>query len=89
MPDNGDTIGNLKVVYDEEHLMLRKSAVENVFKVAVLLGTSGMLVASSCNMQDARAVSAGIDAAAGYIDGQQVEDDDISFGDWIMDELDD
>ena len=69
--------------------MSRKTAFDNLLKLTAALGASGMLFASSCSVQDVRAVGAGLNAAAGYFDDQPADDDDISFGDWLADELKD
>ncbi len=69
--------------------MSRKTAFEDELKLTAALCTSGMLFAASCSVQGARAVGAGLVAAAGYLDDQPADDDDISFGDWLADELKD
>jgi hypothetical protein len=45
-----------------------------------------MLLSSSCGVEELRALVAGVDAAA---DRLEDDHDDISFGDWLADELDD
>jgi len=53
--------------------------------VAVCSAT--MLLSSSCGIQELRAVVAGVDAAADRLNGNH--DDDVSFRDWLADEIDD
>ncbi len=70
--------------------MPRKTAFEDLLKLTAALCASGLLFASSCSVQGVRAVGAGFNAAAGYFDDQPADDDDdISFGDWLADELKD
>ncbi len=71
--------------------MSRKNVFEDLLRMAAVFGGAGMLFASSCSLQEMGAVGAGIDAAAGYFNDQAEEDqdDDISFGDWLADELKD
>jgi len=68
--------------------MLKKFSVTNLVKVAAGLCTAGMLFAASCAADDVRALMIGVDAAARYLDNGST-DDDISFSDWLMDELGD
>ncbi len=71
--------------------MSRKNVFEALLRTAAVVGGAGMLFASSCSLQNMEAVGVGIDAAAGYFNDQAVEDEDedISFGDWLADELKD
>jgi hypothetical protein len=46
--------------------------------------TVGLVFGSSCGFAELQAISAGITAAASALDDR---DDDISFGDWLADEL--
>ncbi len=61
-------------------------------KVGRLLGTSlavavaGTLIGGGCDVADLEALVVGVNAAADHLEG---EDDDISFGDWLRDELED
>ncbi len=69
--------------------MTRKTTFEDLLKVTAALCASGVVLAGSCSMDGLQAVGAGIDAAAGYLNDQESPDDDISFGDWLLDELED
>lgn len=73
--------------------MSRKNVFEDLLKTAAVVGGAGMLFASSCSLQEMEAVGVGIDAVAGYFNDQAAADadadDDISFGDWLADELKD
>ena len=69
--------------------MSRKTTFENLLKLAATLCAAGTLFASSCGAQGFRAVGAGIDAATDYLHEQEDEHEDISFGDWLADELED
>jgi len=51
------------------------------------IASASVLFASSCGAAELRAVLAGVDAAADRL--ERNHDDDISFGDWLADELDD
>ncbi len=67
--------------------MSRKTAFEDLLKLTAALCASGMLFAASCSVQGARALGTGLNAAAGYLDDRDDDDDGISFGDWLADEL--
>jgi hypothetical protein len=45
-----------------------------------------MLLSSSCGVAELRALVAGVDAAADRLNGDH---DDVSFRDWLADEIDD
>ena len=47
--------------------------------------TTGALFTASCDLADLDAVAVGIEAATDHLN----DEDDISFGDWLRDELDD
>ncbi len=57
-----------------------------VFRFVVAVCGVGTLMASSCSLRQLEAISVGLDAATGHLD-QADSDDDISFGDWLRDEL--
>lgn len=69
--------------------MTRKTTFEDLLKVTAALFASGVVLAGSCSTDSFQALSVGIDAAAGYLNDQESPDDDISFGDWLLDELED
>ena len=69
--------------------MSRKTTFENLLKLTATLCAAGTLFASSCGAQGFRAVGAGIDAATGYLDDEEDGHQDISFGDWLVDEFED
>jgi hypothetical protein len=48
---------------------------------------AGTLFSSSCSSAGIQAVIAGIDAAAATLN-QSLGDDDLSFGEWLLNELD-
>ena len=68
--------------------MSQKLDFNKVLRIAACMCTAGALFASSCSTQDLRTVMSAVDAAARILDGGD-SDDDISFGDWLRDELGD
>ena len=68
--------------------MLKKKSKQNVWRGLALACAAGTLFGSSCSSSGFQAVVAGLDAAAQELDrGDRSED--ISFGNWLMDELGD
>ncbi|UCE59555.1 MAG: hypothetical protein JSU63_19195 [Phycisphaerales bacterium] len=65
--------------------MTKKPALNSVIRTVAGVCAAGVVIGSGCSM-DLGALMAGLDAAANYSSEQ---DDDISFGDWLRDELDD
>ena len=65
-----------------------KESVGSLFKMAAGLSVAGTLLGMSCSSEGVQAVVAGIDAVAQSL-SQHDQDDDISFGDWLLSELDD
>ena len=66
--------------------MNRRRDAERVWKtIAASAGAAGLLLASSCNLADLQAVAVGVDAATQYLE----DEDDMTFGEWLMSELDD
>jgi hypothetical protein len=69
--------------------MSRKRTLHDLLKITIVACASGTLLAASCSADSLQALSVGVDAAAGYLNAQPDADDDISFGDWLADELKD
>ena len=69
--------------------MSRKMRLEEIVKLTAALCMAGTLFATSCASQGVGAVGAGLDAAVAYLGDNQEGDDDISFTDWLIDELED
>ena len=68
--------------------MTWKATIKDGWRVAVTLCAAGTLYGSSCSSREIETVLAGVQAVAEVLDGQS-QDDDISFGDWLQDELED
>ena len=68
--------------------MARINSAKNLCKVAAGLFAAGTLFTSSCSSADVEAIVNALEVAAHQLEQQQ-QDDDISFGDWLRDELDD
>ncbi len=68
--------------------MLVKRSATQVIKAAVASSAAGMLMAGGCGMEELQAVATGLQAAAGQLDRGD-RDDNITFGDWLISELDD
>ena len=66
--------------------MRRIDTVKRLLKLTLGLGVTGTLFGSTCSSPELGAVVAGLEAAASHLEQEQ---DDISFGDWLRDELDD
>lgn len=66
---------------------MRRVNITRLLKVAVGMGAAGMVFGSGCGSSGLQAVVAGLEAAASQL--EQERDDDISFGDWLRDELED
>jgi len=62
-----------------------------ITKLIVSTFVAGSLFSSNCSSRDVSAVVAGVDAIANYLDHDRSgrNDDDINFGDWLLDELND
>jgi hypothetical protein len=68
--------------------MLLKQAKRKLWRGAVALCAAGTLFGGSCSSDQLNAVAAGFGAVADELSHQQTVDD-ISFGDWLLSELDD
>ena len=66
--------------------MTRKPPLHRLIRTFAGICAAGIVLGSGCSM-DLGAIMAGLDAVANY--SSQHDDDDISFGDWLRDELDD
>ena len=69
--------------------MCKKRTAKDVLKRAIALSATGMLLAMSCSSTSLQALSDGLDAVAGSLaaaDRDRVED--ITFGEWLLSELD-
>ncbi|MCH7838974.1 MAG: hypothetical protein IID38_01890 [Planctomycetes bacterium] len=57
-----------------------------------LLLAGYVVLGAACEASDLQAVAAGLEAAAGQLQGRdlnQSHDDDLTFGEWLLSELDD
>ena len=68
--------------------MSLKHSAGNLLKTAVCFSAAGMLLGASCGAQELNAVVAGIEAAAVQLNNHD-RDDDVTFGEWLLSELDD
>ena len=68
-------------------MSLRCSA-GNLLKTAACLSAAGTLLGTSCGTKELDALVAGIEAAATQLDRND-RDDDVTFGEWLLGELDD
>ena len=68
--------------------MNAKRKAKWLLKSVAALSTAGMLFSSNCSSADLEAAFVGLEAAAGHLQHEN-QDDDISFGDWLLDELND
>ena len=68
--------------------MWKKCTASNVLKAAVALTASGVALVTTCSSAELQAVVAGVEAAARSLDGN-AHDDDLTFGEWLLEELDD
>ncbi len=66
--------------------MKKLGYIEKIWRLSVCLGVAGTVFGTSCSSSQIQALVAGLEAAANTIDE---EDDDISFTDWLVDELED
>lgn len=69
-----------------------KNKTRNLWKSMLVMTASGSLLATTCSDQQLQAFSVGFNAFVDTIDNtrqNQNKDEDISFGDWLLDELDD
>ena len=67
-----------------------KKLTHNLWKSMLLVTASGSLLATTCSDQQLQAFSVGFNAFVDTINtNDQNKDEDISFGDWLLDELDD
>ena len=68
--------------------MNKANPAKNLWRAAAGLFAAGTLLASSCNSADIEAIFDALEVAAHQLEQQQ-HDEDISFGDWLRDELND
>ena len=66
--------------------MSLKRTGNKLWRCALGLCVAGTLFGSSCSSEQIEAVAAGLQAAVSEMDDR---DDNISFGDWLMNELED
>ncbi|MBU0716858.1 MAG: hypothetical protein KJ749_01305 [Planctomycetes bacterium] len=64
------------------------AAMKDGWRVAVTVVAAGTLYGASCSSQEIGMVLDSVQAVTGVLDGQS-QNDDISFGDWVQDELED
>ena len=67
--------------------MLRERLLGNLLRAAVGMGAAGMLFGVSCSAGQLRALAAAVNAATSEFN--EHDDNDISFGDWLLNELED
>ena len=60
-----------------------KNRAGYVWKTVAVLAAAGMLFGSSCSLRELEAITVGLDAAAGHLEAE----DDITFGEWLLSEL--
>lgn len=65
-----------------------KDAVGSLLKTAVGLSVAGTMLGTSCSSEGIQAVVTGIDAAAQSLSHDNREND-MTFGEWLLSELDD
>ena len=68
--------------------MSLKDRARDLMKIAACLSVAGMVLSSSCGSNELDALIVGIEAAAAHLD-RDAHNDDISFGEWLLSELDD
>ena len=68
-----------------------KIKARNLWRAMLVFTTSGLFAGITCTDQQLQAFALGLNAFAGTIEDntQQDKDEDISFGNWLLDELDD
>lgn len=67
-------------------MLLRQTRQRLLWKYAAGLCAVGMLFGATCSSDQIHAIATGLQAATSELDNR---DDDISFGDWLLDELED
>ncbi len=68
--------------------MWLKRTANDLLKAAVALTAAGVLLGTSCSSSELQAVVAGLEAVAHSFD-DNARDNDITFGEWLLSELDD
>ncbi|MGB2986277.1 MAG: hypothetical protein WBE26_10370 [Phycisphaerae bacterium] len=68
--------------------MSTKRIANDLFKTAAGLCAAGVLLGSSCSSSELEAIVTGVEAAANSLDNREHEDN-ITFGEWLLSELDD
>jgi hypothetical protein len=62
----------------------------NLLRIAATLSVAGVTLATSCGANEMRVVVAGLEAVASSLDGfERDRGDDITFGEWLISELND
>lgn len=70
-------------------MRLRRANAWPLLRTVAGLSVSGVLLSVSCSGSELRAVVAGIEAAASFLDNRgQYHDEDITFGEWFLSEFD-
>ncbi len=73
---------------EDHETMVKKTSKQSMWRGLALACAAGTLFGSSCGSNQLQAVVAGIEAAASELDRTN-RSDDISFGNWLMDEIED
>ena len=67
-------------------MLLRQTRQKLLWKCAAGLCAVGTLFGATCSSDQIQAIATGLQAAASEMDDR---DDNITFGDWLLDELED
>jgi hypothetical protein len=72
---------------EKETYMLLRNQKPSLWKCAAVFAAAGTLFGGGCTSEQIQAIAAGLGALAEQLDDDY--DDDISFGDWLTDEIED
>ncbi len=68
--------------------MLRRRTAHNIVMASATMLASGTLLATSCSTDEVQAIVAGIEAITQSLDDSD-RDNDMNFGEWLINEIED
>ena len=70
--------------------MTLKKRARNVLRTILIISASGMTLAVNCTDQQFQVIAVGLNAIAGaFTNESQQSNNDLTFGEWLLSELDD
>lgn len=86
MSDKGNR-GTCEFFWENKVMKKIRCVAGGLWRTGLVLAGGGTVLASSCSTSEVRAVLSGVEAATNRLD--LARNDNISFGDWLVRELED